>query len=471
MSARFVAKPDSIKDPRQEKITLAAVDDDPDLLALVSVALGSDEDLELLILGEPLEALEVIRRKRPQIVLVDLVMPGISGMDLLERIVQVDPATDVILMTAFYSTESAVEAIRKGACDYLNKPFTGEQLRARVSPLVSEARRRRRAWQLDAEMLEACCFEGIVGRSPVMHEVFARIRRVSPYFKTILITGATGTGKELAAMAIHRLSRAAPGPFVVCNCAAIPEGLLESELFGHVRGAFTSATNDKAGLFEAANGGTLFLDEIGELSSGAQAKVLRAVERQEVQRVGSTVPRKVDVRIVCATNRDLRREVERKNFREDLLFRISTVEIRLPSLAERREDLPLLVKHFTDRFARQYSKAVEGVTRRAETAIFRHAWTGNVRELENVISYGCMITDSTRIDACDLPESFSARAVSEMPGEAEMISLDELERLHARRVLDAVGGDKLRAAGILGVSRATLYRLLGAKAAAVGQSF
>jgi transcriptional regulator with PAS, ATPase and Fis domain len=274
-------------------------------------------------------------------------------------------------------------------------------------------------------MLESCRFEGIVGRSPAMLEVFARIRRAAPYFRTVLITGVTGTGKELVAHAVHRLSPASRGPFVVCNCAAIPECLLESELFGHVRGAFTSATSDKAGMFEAANGGTLFLDEIGEMPVQAQAKLLRAVENQEVQRVGSTTSRKIDVRIVCATNRNLPKEVEMKNFREDLFYRISMVEIRLPSLAERREDVPLLVRHFIDRFARQYGKPVEGLTRRAEAAILRCLWTGNVRQLENVIGY-------------------------------------------ARRVLQAVGGDKLRAAEVLGISRATLYRLLAPRASAAG---
>ncbi len=470
MSATPNPKRDSIPDPaRSTRITLAAIDDDQDLLALVSSALGAEQDLDLLILHDPLEGLEVVRRRRPQIVLVDLVMPGISGMEVLERIVQIDPATDVILMTAHYTTESAVESIKKGACDYLNKPFTREQLRARVAPWIVEAKRRRRSQQLDDEMLESCRFECIVGRSPLMHEVFARTRRVAPYFRTVLISGATGTGKELVARAIHRLSPAARGPFVVCNCAAIPESLLESELFGHVRGAFTSATNDKPGMFEAANGGTLFLDEIGEMPFAAQAKLLRAVENQEVQRVGSTALRKVDVRIVCATNRNLQKEAEMKNFREDLFYRISMVEIRLPSLAERREDLPLLIRHFINRFARQYAKTVEGVTRRAEAALLRRPWTGNVRELENVIGYACMMMDSNRIDACDLPPGFSVAAEVAGDGAVEMISLDEMERLHARRVLDALGGDKLRAAEILGVSRATLYRLL-APMTVIGQT-
>ena len=455
-------------DVQPGKVTLAAIDDDPDLLNLVTSALAAEEDFELLTLSDPAEGLEVFRRRRPQIVLLDLMMPGISGMDVLDRIVQIDPAADVILMTAHYTTESVLEAIRKGASDYINKPFTREQLRERVAPVIAEARQRLRAQKLDQEMVEACRFQGIIGRSPLMRDVFARARRVAPYFRTVLITGATGSGKEVLAQAMHRLSPAANGPFVVCNCAAIPENLLESELFGHVRGAFTSATSDKAGMFEAAHGGTLFLDEIGELPVSAQAKLLRAVQTNEVQRVGSTVSRKVDVRIICATNRNLQREIALKTFREDLFFRISMVELRLPSLPERREDIPLLVRHFIGRFAAQYGKEIEGVTRRAEIAILRHPWAGNVRELENVVGYACMMTQSTRVDACDLPPGFPAAPGTAPDNSSDkavtLISLDEADRAHARRVVDALGGDKQRAAEVLGVSRATLYRLLSAKA-------
>lgn len=448
-----------------QKVTLAAIDDDPDLLTLVKAALAGDADLEVLALDDPAAAPEIIRRTHPHIVLVDLMMPGVSGMELLERIVQIDPAIDVILMTAFYSTESAVEAIKKGACDYLNKPFTREQLRALITPLVAEARRRQQAQQLDEQILAASSFEGIIGRSPSMHEVFARIRRAAPYFRTALITGSTGTGKELAARAMHRLSPVSRGPYSVCNCAAIPENLIESELFGHVRGAFTSASSDKPGMFEVASGGTLFLDEIGDMPLAAQAKLLRAVENQEIQRVGSTIPRKIDVRIVCATNRNLAQEVETKTFRQDLFFRISMVQIRMPSLAERPDDLPLLIRHFIARFARQYQKTIDGITRRAEAAMLRHRWTGNVRELENVIGYACMMTDTNQIDGCDLPASFrehsgSTSGASSSTDTEDLISLEEMESRHARRVLDAVDGDKLRAAEILGVSRATLYRLL-----------
>ena len=447
------------------RVLVAAIDTDPDLLAVVSATLESEADVELLVFSDPNEALSAIRRRRPQIVLLDSTMPGVSGMELLEHTVQVDPAIDVILMTPSHTTESAVEVIHKGASDYLNKPLIRQQLSARVAPLIAEARRQRLAQSLDNELLGAYCFEGIIGRSPLMLDVFARLRRVAPYFRTVLITGPTGTGKELVARALHRLSQVSRGPFEVCNCAAVPQELFETTLFGHVRGAFTNATSDKAGLFELANGGVLFLDEIGEMPVAAQAKLLRAVENQEVQRVGSTTTRKVDVRIVCATNRNLPLEIAARNFREDLLFRISMVEIQLPSLAERREDLPLLIRHFINHFAKQYSRNVEGITGRAEAVLLRSNWTGNVRELENVIGYACMMADSSRIDTCDLPPAFSTAATAGKDDTVEMISLAQLEKAHARRVLAAVSGDKVRTAAVLGVSRATLYRLLDKQAA------
>src|SRR2546422_5378422 len=271
-------------------------------------------------------------------------MPKVGGMELLERILEAAPATNVMLMTGHYSTEAAVEAIQKGAYDYLNKPLSVEKLRQRVDQLMAEARQRRRTLQLDRELLKVYEFEGLLGRSPLMLDVFARVRRVAPHFRTVLVTGATGTGKELVARALHRLSPAASGTFAVCNCSAIVETLFESELFGYVKGAFTGATQDKSGLFEYANGGTLFLDEIGEMPLATQAKLLRVLQSQEIQRVRSPAVRKVAVRGVAATNRDLRARVAEKEFRDDLYYRLSMVEVKLPLLAERKEDLPLLVR-------------------------------------------------------------------------------------------------------------------------------
>ena len=398
-------------------------------------------------------------------------MPGMSGMQVIERIVEADPAIDVILMTAYYSTESAVEAIQKGACDYLNKPLSIERLRERVDRLLAEAERRQKASRLDAEMLDTCRFEGIIGRSPLMLEAFARINRVAPHFRTALVTGATGTGKEMVARALHHLGPVAAGPFVVCNCAAIPENLVESELFGHTRGSFTGATHDQAGVFEHAHGGVLFLDEIGELPLAAQAKLLRAVQNQEIQRVGSPAVRKVNVRIVAATNRDLRALAAEKLFRDDLYFRLSMVEIKLPRLGDRKEDLPLLLRHFVDDFSALYGKPIDGLTRRAEAVLVRHSWPGNVRELENAIGYACMMVESNRIDVADLPDHFQREDTPNAAG-IELVSVDEIQRIHARRMVEYFEGDKVRAAEVLGVSRATLYRLLNPRAetAAAGDS-
>lgn len=437
---------------------LLAIDDDPQSLALIAAALKL-YDIEVLTAEDPAAGLELVRQRRPQIVLVDLMMPGMSGMEVLDRIVEADPAIDVILMTAYYSTESAVEAIQKGACDYLNKPLAIDKLRARVDRLLGETARRLKASRLDAELLDTCRFEGIIGRSPLMLEAFARISRVAPHFRTALVTGATGTGKEMVARALYNLSPVAAGPFVVCNCAAIPENLVESELFGHTRGAFTGATHDQAGMFEHAHGGVLFLDEIGELPLPAQAKLLRAVQSQEIQRVGSPAVKKVNVRIVAATNRDLRSLAEEKLFREDLFFRLSMVEIKLPTLAQRKEDLPLLLRHFVDHFSGLYGKPIGGLTRRAEAALVRYNWPGNVRELENAMGYACMMAESGSIDAADLPDNFQRETTPEAAG-IELVTADEIQRIHARRVLEYFEGNKLRAAEVLGVSRATLYRLL-----------
>ncbi|MGD0205889.1 MAG: sigma-54 dependent transcriptional regulator, partial [Dehalococcoidia bacterium] len=364
-------------------ITIVAIDDDAMILELVRDGLAQ-EGVEILTSTDAQSGLELVLRRRAQIVMLDLMMPHLSGMEVLERIVEADPGIDVILLTGHYSTDSAVEAIQKGACDYLTKPVSIDKLRERVGSLLADARQRQRALQSERALLEASLFEGIVGQSPLMLEVFARIRRVAPHFRTVLVTGATGTGKELAARALHRLSPAASGPFVVVNCAAVVETLFESELFGHVRGAFTGATQDKVGMFEYAQGGTLMLDEIGDTPLATQSKLLRVLQTQEVQRVGSPAVRKLDVRVIGATNRDLETLGAEKKFRDDLYYRLSMVEIKLPRLAERKEDLPLLERHFLERFAAEYHKPLAHLTRRAQSVLARYPWPGNVRELENV---------------------------------------------------------------------------------------
>jgi DNA-binding NtrC family response regulator len=440
-------------------IRLVAIDDDPSSLELIAAALEQD-GLEILTEMDAEKGWELVRRIQPEIVMLDLVMPRVTGMDLLARIRDWNPTIDVILLTAHYSTDSAVDAIKKGACDYLTKPISIPTLRARLGGLLAEARRRRRALELEDQLLETCRFQNIVGRSAHMVEVFARIRRVAPHFRHALITGPTGTGKELVAHALHNLSPVAAGPFVVCNCSAVVETLFESELFGHVKGAFTGASQDRMGVFEYANGGTLFLDEIGDTPLATQSKLLRALQNQEIQRVGSPAVRRVDVRVVTATNRDLRAMIAEKRFREDLYYRLVGVEIDLPSLTQRAGDLPLLVQHFIKRFAKEYNKPVRNVSRRAIMVLSRYSWPGNIRELENVLSNACMMLEGEIIDVRDLPTRLLEPTEGCKEDGQNPLTLAEVDRRHVQRVLESVDGNKLKAARILGISRDKLYRIL-----------
>ncbi|MFY9845382.1 MAG: sigma-54 dependent transcriptional regulator [Terriglobales bacterium] len=446
-----------MSEPRALK--LLVIDDNPENLRLIRTAL-QPENLEILTADDPEVGFEMFLRIRPRFVLLEMVMPKVTGMELLERIVAVDPGADVILMTAQYSPETAVEAIHKGACDYMIKPLDVGKLRARIAGFLAEAEKRQKTLHLDRELIDAFQFEGMVGRSPLMLDVYAKIRRIAPHFRTVLVTGATGTGKELVARALHKLSPSFRGQFVVCNCPAVVESLVESELFGYVRGAFTGATQDRAGLFEHADGGTIFLDEIGELSPPAQAKLLRVLQSREVQRVGSPTPRSVDVRVVAATHRDLKRMVHDGQFREDLYYRLAVVNIALPSLGKRREDLPLLQRYFIEKFAAEYGKSIAGLTRRAQTRMATYPWPGNVRELESVIGNACMMVEGSVVDVDDLPESLRGPFSDDASTDETFLTLDELQRRHILRVLQAVGGSKTRAAEILGIGRATIYQIL-----------
>jgi DNA-binding NtrC family response regulator len=416
--------------------------------------------LELLTASDPEEGLDLLHQHHPQIVLTDLVMPKMSGMDVLERAMEFDPSTDVILMTAHYSTESAVEAIKKGASDYLNKPVSISALRERVAKLIENARKRRRASQLEDELAASAEFEGFVGNSPMMWDMFSRIRRVAPHYRAVLVTGETGTGKDLVAQALHRLSPASQGRYVVLNCSAVVETLFESELFGHVRGSFTGATADKAGLVEHAHGGTLFLDEIGDMPLATQAKLLRVLQNQEVLRVGALSARKVDVRVIAATNSDLRRAVAEKRFREDLYYRLSMVEIEVPALALRKEDLPLLERHFVQKFSQQFGKEVRGLTQRAQIRLARHDWPGNVRELENVMGHAAMMVMGDTIDLADLPPYLRSPGPVAKPETVtlpdDVGSLEEQERTLLVKAIEAAGGNQSEAARILRIGRDAL---------------
>ena len=453
--------------PEQSNIRLVAIDDDAATLELVEEALKA-QPLEVLTAQDPEQGLELVLRERPQIVLLDLAMPKLSGMELLDRIVAAAPGTEVVLLTGDYSTDSAVQAIRRGASDYLTKPISVALLRERIGRYIEQAQQREAALHLEDELLRAHQFEGMVGRSPLMLAVFTRIRRVAPHYRTALVTGATGTGKELVASALHRLSPVSGNRFAVCNCSAVVETLFESELFGHVKGAFTGATQDKAGLFEYANGGTVFLDEIGDMPLETQSKLLRVLENGEIQRVGSPAPRKVNVRVVAATNRDLREMIAEKLFREDLYYRLSMVEIRLPRLAERKEDLPLLARYFIDQFAAQYGKTIRGLTPRAEIVLARYAWPGNVRELRSTLGNACMMADGDMIDVQDIPDQLRNRGAKEPAAVDEVLPLEEMERQYVLRVLESVSGNKVRAARLLGINRATVYRIVEGGSAGEG---
>ena len=441
-------------------VTVAAIDDDKGSLDFIKAAL-KQQPVEILAHTDPDTGLKMVLERRPQIVLLDLMMPGMNGLEVLDRIVEAAPETEVILITGQYSPESAVEAIRRGASDYITKPINLNVLRDRIGNLVAEAQQRQAALQLDAELLKTYQFEGMIGRSPLMLQVFAKIRRVAPHYRTTLITGASGTGKELVAAALNRLSPVSNNRFAVCNCSAIVETLFESELFGHVRGAFTGAAQEKVGLFEYAHGGTVFLDEIGEISLEMQSKLLRVLENGEIQRVGSPAVKKVDVRVIAATNRNLQELIAEKKFRDDLYYRLSMVEIELPRLSDRREDLTLLERFFIEQFAEQYGKPIKGITPRAQIVLARYPWPGNIRELKSVLGSACMMAEGEMVDVRDLPERIRVRpAETKNEDSDELLPLAEVERRHVLRVLEQVAGNKVQAAKILGINRATVYRIV-----------
>lgn len=442
------------------KVTLTLIDDNESSLELLATALES-EHVEVKAFQHPDAALEQILNEHPQIVVTDLMMPGMSGMELLERVMEFDPSIDVVLVTAHYTTESAVEAIRKGAADYINKPVSPAVLRQKVGSLVAKHEAAQKARDIEASLAANAEFEGMVGNSPAMWELFSKIRRVAPHFRSILVTGQTGTGKELIARALHTMSPARRGNFVALNCSAVVETLFESELFGHVRGAFTGATTDKMGLFEHAHDGVLFLDEIGDMPLSTQAKLLRALQNQEVQRLGSLQARKVNVRVIAATHQNLREKIGKGTFREDLFYRLGMVELEAPPLREREGDLRLLMRHFIEKYARLYDKKIMGITNRAQIVLSRHAWPGNIRELENVIGHAAMMATAAMLDVPDLPGYLTqAGAASRVTVATEMPALQEQERALLVSALARAGDNQSEAARLLRISRDTLrYRL------------
>ena len=409
----------------------------------------------------PAEALEKVRGGECRVVIADFKMPGMDGMTFLEKALQSDPGMYVILVTGFYSVDSAIEAIKHGASDYLCKPLDYPRLLKALDDIAESFTKTLHVRDLEAELLDTLQFHGIVGRSAAMLEVFDLAKKISRHYTNVLISGPTGCGKELVAHALHQMSPVAQARFAVCNCSALVDTLLESQLFGHVRGAFTGANETRAGLFEYADHGTVFLDEIGETSLAMQAKLLRVIQNREIQRVGSPEIRKVNLRLIAATNRDLRAEVLAGHFREDLFYRLSSIEIRVPGLNERQEDIPLLVQHFLKKYSQAYGKPLQGLTRRAHMALLQHDWPGNVRELENLIAGAAITAGAELIDLSDFPEHLQKPRRRAAAGSGwSPLPLDEVRSDHIQRVLDMCHGNRVRTAQILGIGRTSLYRFL-----------
>ena len=410
--------------------------------------------------------LERLGEAPADLIICDVRMPGLDGLAFLEKYKEMGGTALVIMMSAYGDDEAALEAIRRGAYDFIPKPFRADQVLLVVRKAIEREGLRREVAQLHDELVALRAPSGIVGRSPRVSQALALADKVARHPSTVLITGESGTGKELIARHIHDASPRASRAFVAVNCAAIPETLLESELFGHAKGAFTGATTERQGLFEEAHEGTLFLDELGDLPVPLQVKLLRALQEGEVRRVGDNASRAVDVRVVAATARDLEADVADGKFRADLYYRINVVRIHLPALRERSEDVPELVRHFVDRFNRRLGMHVTGVTPAAMRALVEYPWPGNVRELENVVERAVALVEESLVTVEQLPPAVRDRRAIDLDQDAlgaalaRGLTLDELEREYIKRVLAAEGGNKTRAAQRLGLDRKTLYRKL-----------
>ena len=409
-----------------------------------------------------LEALDLLQSPdRPEIDLIisDINMPQMNGLEFVERTQKLCPEVPVILITAFGSIETAIEAMRKKAFDYVVKPFKLAEMQVVAERAIEFRNLRRDVAVLRQEIRKSWSFENIIGKSPAINRVFDLIKRVSQATSNILITGESGTGKEMVAKAIHQSGPRAKKPFVAINCTAIPDNLLESELFGHAKGSFTGALNKKIGLFEEANGGTLFLDEIGDLDLALQAKLLRVLQEKKIRPVGDNQYKSIDVRIISATHKDLKKAIKAKEFREDLFYRLSVIPVELPSLRERQEDIPLLAEHFLKKYAAANSSKAHGFSKKAMEKLIKHHWEGNVRELENFVERAVVLCEGNLIQAEDLPladtmdaDRLFSQAILDLP------NLEELEKRYIQLVLEKSGGKKDKAAHILGVNRRTLHR-------------
>ncbi len=437
---------------KQERILV--VDDAPDTLEVLRRNLTSQGYQVLTVPGVP-EAIKVLEGTPVDLVITDLKMPKVSGLDLIRHIRENLKDTEVMMITGYASINGAVQAVKTGAEEYLAKPFTDEELYTAVRRALDKLDLRKAAQAKSHRTPQTP--HGMIGQSEVMFKIFSVIPKAASTSATILITGESGTGKELVARGIHYSSPRASAPFVPVNCGGIPEGLLESELFGHLKGAFTGASESRAGFFQTAEGGTIFLDEISETSLSMQVKLLRVLQDKEVYMVGASRSRKVDVRIIAATNKDLQSLVEKGIFREDLFFRLNVITIAIPPLRERGNDILLLAHHYATKFAEEFGKPIPRFSEEALEVLRNYYWPGNVRELENVIQRLIVMTEGELIEVSDLPSLMRFSALREAGLNR---TLAEVETEYIRNILASVGNNKTRAAKILGIDRKTLREKL-----------
>jgi DNA-binding NtrC family response regulator len=441
---------------------LILVAEDEDLMRAIISRLLEESGYRVAAVSSAEEALEAFAAEDVSVTLTDIRMAGMDGLELLDRVKDIDPEALVVVMTAYSSVDSAVAALRKGAYDYVTKPFVNEDLLQSVKNALRQRELFRENRLLRRELDRRYSFSEIIGTSESLQRVFRLVEKVAATNTNILVYGESGTGKELVARAIHHNSPRADRPFVAINCGALPETLLESELFGHTKGAFTGATAPRPGLFRSAEGGTVFLDEIGEISQALQVRLLRAVQEHEVTPLGSNAPARFDARIICATNRDLEREVTEGRFREDLFYRLNVIEVHLPPLRERREDIPLLARHFVKRTAREQAQDEKPIEPAAMTALINYNWPGNVRELQNAIERAFTLSGEA-LDTDSLPPRVRDAAgphPAVLDPDGLRPTLDEVERRYILDTLAHVNQDKARAANILGIDLSTLYRKL-----------
>ncbi len=439
---------------------ILVVDDEKSMCQFLSIMLRK-EGYEITAVNSGKKAIEEIAASRYDVVLTDIKMAGMDGIEVLREIKRVDPTMPVVIMTAYASQKTAIEAVNQGAFHYLIKHAKNEEIKMVVRNALDMKRVRTENVMLKKQLKKTADLRTRIGKSDEMQKIFNLVDKVADTDSTILIYGESGTGKELIARAIHFRSSRANGPFVSINCGALPESLLESELFGHVKGSFTGAIRDKEGLFKVAQGGTFFLDEIGETSPTIQVKLLRVLQEREVIPVGGTNPIQVDVRLVAATNADLEKAIKQEKFRADLYYRLNVIPVHLPPLRRRRDDIPLIVQHFLRKYNEDLPEARQkGITREAMEILVAYDWPGNVRELENVVERALILEESDEITAASLPEKICQKESrsDSLITERAQVTLDELEKEYLIKVLNDTNWQKKRASQILGINASTLYR-------------